>query len=67
MRLTKKRREQYLKDHGHYCPFCRSDNVQGTHWYENRVGETEGYAGCNDCEKQWVETYALVGVKEREI
>jgi hypothetical protein len=48
---------------GNCCPFCRSENITGGSVEINNGGAYQT-VGCDDCDKEWTDTYALTGYEE---
>ena len=55
--------EDYSSVGGNCCPFCRSQNVTGGSVEIGHAGAYQGVS-CNDCDKEWTDTYALTGYQE---
>jgi transposase-like protein len=50
----------YVQEKGLQCPYCRSTDIEGS---EVVIDEGKAYqkVGCNDCDKEWTDTYVLTG------
>lgn len=49
---------RYRKEGGTCCPFCRGDQIEG---HEVVIDNGQAHQGisCNDCDKEWTDTYQL--------
>jgi transcription elongation factor Elf1 len=55
---------RYRKEGGCRCPFCDSENLsQG--FVEIDAQQATQEANCDDCGKEWTDTYQLSGYQER--
>lgn len=50
---------EYLREQGHYCPFCHSERLQVIRT-EHVLGDIYNTVLCNDCEKLWTDKFTLV-------
>lgn len=62
--MTKQQRRNYLDNNGIKCPFCDSDDIEGTCGVDVDAGVATQDIKCNECEKTWSDVYRLVDVKE---
>ncbi len=59
--ITDEMKQEYLIGHGAFCPFCRSENIEGLN-FEVENEYVFGYVECLKCGEQWVDTYKLTDV-----
>ncbi len=61
--MNDKQRENHLKNNGHICPFCKSDQIEGKSF---DIGDYYVYQNisCMDCKKEWTDQYELINVFE---
>ena len=52
--------DEYVGEGGNCCPYCRSNDTDGGDVEFDSEGASRQVA-CNDCNKRWVETFALTG------
>lgn len=48
---------------GNCCPFCRSTEITGGSITITEVGACQEVS-CDDCDKEWTDTYSLIGYEE---
>lgn len=55
----------YIESCGQFCPFCHSDQIEGT---EITVDECKAFQkmSCVDCCKSWTDIYILTNIQVRE-
>ena len=55
--------EEYVAKKGLVCPHCGSTDIEGGHVV---IDEGKAYqkVGCNECDKDWTDTYVLTGYAE---
>jgi transcription elongation factor Elf1 len=60
--LPTSRRREYIK-HPYFCPFCEHRAIEATKLdaFENLVFQR---VRCDECEKEWVDTYELIDYEE---
>jgi predicted Zn-ribbon and HTH transcriptional regulator len=52
---------EYIRNKGSKCPYCHSENIQA---YDLKLCDAlnaEQPVQCNDCKKQWIDTFVLRG------
>lgn len=61
-KMNQKQKDFYLQNRASKCPYCHSENIQGTgqrdfddDWASNEIE-------CLDCNKQWKDIYILQDV-----
>ncbi|WP_199097179.1 hypothetical protein [Dyella sp. ASV21] len=54
---------EYLTVRGTQCPYCHSQDVEGSEVDINEGGATQEI-GCNTCNAEWIDTYTLTGYME---
>jgi len=62
--LDEQTAEQYVRDGGTYCPFCKSGNVVSAGPIATDGCEVFQIMCCEDCGKEWKDYYVLDSVKE---
>ncbi len=60
-----KYRKEYLQNGGGFCPYCRSDEIEGDDMEFDR-GCMEQRIRCHECSKRWWDHYSLEGIVEDE-
>ncbi len=60
MALTKQQKRNYNKD-SYHCPYCGSENISGDPFDYDALGQK---VTCNDCDKEWWDTYKFMGIEE---
>jgi len=58
-----KHKDEYLFKGGVFCPWCRSDQIEGGDIDINR-GIASQKMDCLECDKAWTDVYKLVEVRE---
>ncbi len=58
MELTNDAKQRYLKGRGTHCPFCGSEQIEGSH-VEVDGGRAVQPIGCLICDKEWSDIYTL--------
>lgn len=55
--------DEYAAKGGHVCPYCEGDQLEGgsLDFEDSAVYQR---VSCLDCEKDWVDSYLLVGYVE---
>lgn len=61
--LTLEQKEQYLKDGGTLCPFCRSNDLSTDNMQIDGGTMTEDIE-CLNCGEQWQDSYTLTRITE---
>ena len=63
--LTKEQKENYLKEGGGICPFCKSPDISGG---QVQVEGTEAWqeVSCSDCDERWRDVYKLAFVETND-
>jgi len=62
--MTKITDKEYIERGGGICPFCQSEDITGGSFYmEGLIVILNVY--CNVCEKQWYDTFTLMGYDEK--
>lgn len=56
---------EYAEDKGRHCPFCRGTDFRGGS-IEVAAGTATQEVTCHDCDKSWIDQYALTGYLEDE-
>ena len=51
---------EYIDNGGTLCPYCRSYNIAGDH-IQVDAGSAWQDVRCDDCGKEWQDTYTLTG------
>jgi len=64
--LTQEQSRKYIEQSGVNCPHCNSSNIEGGSMDMN-AGNIYQNIWCNDCQEEWTDEYALVGVTETEV
>ena len=60
--MNAEQRKFYLQHHGSKCPFCESDNIEGTGQRDFDSDWATSEVQCLDCEKRWKDVYILQDV-----
>lgn len=63
--MEMKFREEYLKNGGEFCPYCKSEFVEDDRM-EFDVGSIEYRMRCMDCNRKWWDHYKLNEIIEEE-
>jgi DNA-directed RNA polymerase subunit RPC12/RpoP len=53
--------DQYARQHGLQCPYCRSEAITPTGHMESDGGIAWREIACKECGGSWTESYGLVG------
>jgi len=56
--------DDYVKDKGNTCPFCKGSAVQTTSLMQLTMIGVDLEVECLDCNKKYKENYKLTGYKE---
>lgn len=59
---TEKRLKKYLKDVDTKCPFCGSDQTEGSS-FDQEANQVWQKISCSDCDQEWVDVYVLKRVE----
>ena len=63
MTLSEESREEYLKNKGNKCPFCKSNNMDADRPYINYFDDSIACRiHCSSCGKNWIDCYALTDI-----
>ena len=62
MKITKAKKNEYIKNKGIKCPICGSKHLEGGH-IEVDAGGAWQEIGCNACNAEWNDIYKLVDVE----
>lgn len=64
--LTDEQKSKYVASEGRYCPYCGSNDIEGTgrgdsdgNWHSENIE-------CNACEETWRDLYVLSEIIEDE-
>jgi len=67
MSLSKESREEYLKNKGNKCPFCKSTNLEANRPYLDDFDESFNCRiHCLSCGNNWLDTYTLTNITADE-
>ena len=58
------REENYVARGGVYCPYCESDEIEGSGAVNTDIGVVWQKMQCLKCKKRWEDKYDLVGISE---
>ena len=61
MRTAMKMEDAYLAN-PECCPFCASTNIDASAQVNFEDKQAWRQVACNDCNKEWIEEFGLVGV-----
>jgi hypothetical protein len=61
-KLTVKQKKAYIKAGGNKCPFCRSEDIESSH-FEVDSGHSWQPIFCHECESEWNDIYKLADVE----
>ena len=65
MKLTKEQIESYNNNPNH-CPYCGSENIVGHSIEVDWKGAWQAVS-CEDCGKDWNDTFVFNGIEENQI
>jgi hypothetical protein len=57
---------EYVNRGGNYCPFCKSEQTEGTGKTEFDIGIIEHQMCCLGCSRRWWEQYKLTAIGSQE-
>lgn len=63
--MTKEQKTSYLEN-SNQCPFCKSDNIEGTAERNYDGNHSDHRIKCLACEKEWLDIYQLCDVEEAQ-
>lgn len=62
--MAKMTNDEYAKSYGLECPYCRSGNIRTIDKLEADCAAAWQDAACNDCGKEWIDHFKLIGYSE---
>ena len=66
MALTAEQKRRYLEEGGARCPFCDSDDIEGTGEHETDGTWHSAEVRCNSCQRTWEDLYTLTDVDSKD-
>lgn len=57
------KKEQYIREGGVRCPYCASEDIEGTS-FESDLDFSSQKITCNNCGKRWEDIYTLIDIIE---
>jgi transposase-like protein len=54
--------DEYVKEGGSRCPFCKSGNIEGTAGFDYAGDMIFQDITCNSCGETWTDEYTLTGI-----
>ena len=64
--LTRQQKSRYLSRRGTHCPFCDSDQIEGTGDRDYDGDWNSQVVECRACGKRWQDIYTLTGVEPED-
>ena len=61
MKLTEKKKQNYIDMDGNICPYCESSDIERGERNTGCGVHTQA-TSCNECGKKWTDVYKLVSV-----
>ncbi len=58
--------EEYVKNDGMLCPFCKGTNVGVTSPTYHLGNSASAYCECPNCSRRWQDLFKLVGFEAEE-
>ena len=59
--------QNYIDNHGAYCPYCLSKNIQNNGTPTIGGGIIKIPKRCNTCDYEWRDHYTLIGYEEMKV
>jgi len=56
-------KEEYIKNKGIYCPYCKSTRLRANGNLSAKYAEIKEFVTCYDCGSEWYDVYKLQDIK----